>query len=272
MELLGKVALVTGGASGIGRAFARALAREGADVAIADLDSKRLEQARSELTGLYTRGRVEALRVDVRRDESVRAMASDAIGNLGRVDVLVNAAGVLLAGEPARISGRDWAWMLQTNLLGCVRSCTELAAHMSERGAGHIVNVVGFGGLVPQGAESLAYDTGEAAIVAFTQGLAAALKPRGVGVTLLCTGRSGPRPGQNTRYRGEPGLRGWLHRSGGADDGSAGLEELERLLVEALREGTALAIPETDRPALRAHWKQLEAEIAGRPAPAGSRA
>src|SRR5437764_5927679 len=172
MELLGKVALITGGASGIGRAFARALAREGADVVVADLDVKRLEQARAELAEMYTRGRLATLRVDVRKDDLVRAMAADALAEMGHVDVLVNAAGVLLAGELEHVSSRDWTWMLQTNLLGSVRACTELADHMAERGSGQIVNVVSFGGLVPRGADSIAYDPGEAAIAAFTQGLA----------------------------------------------------------------------------------------------------
>src|SRR5919204_467676 len=104
-----KAALITGGASGIGRALARALAREGADVAIADLDDRRLEQARAELGAMYTRSRVVTLRVDVRKDDQVKAMVADAIGNLGGVDVLVNSAGVLLAGDLGRISSRDWS-------------------------------------------------------------------------------------------------------------------------------------------------------------------
>ena len=268
MELLGKVALITGGASGIGRAFARALAREGADVVVADLDVKRLEQARAELAEMYTRGRLATLRVDVRKDDLVRAMAADALAEMGHVDVLVNAAGVLLAGELEHVSSRDWTWMLQTNLLGSVRACTALADHMAERGSGQIVNVVSFGGLVPRGADSIAYDTGEAAIAAFTQGLALALKPKGVTATLLCTGSQGPRPGQNTRLRGAPGLRGWLHRSGASIDGSQDLEELEQLLIDALRHGRSLALPERDQPALKARWKELEAELARRPEPA----
>jgi meso-butanediol dehydrogenase/(S,S)-butanediol dehydrogenase/diacetyl reductase len=268
MQLLGKAALITGGASGIGRAFARALAREGADVAIADLDDRRLEQARAELGGMYTRSRVVTLRVDVRKDDQVKAMVADAIGNLGGVDVLVNSAGVLLAGDLGRISSRDWSWMLQTNLLGAVRSCTAVVNHMSAKGSGQIVNVVSFGGLLPQGSDSLAYDSGEAAIAAFTRGLALTLAPKGVAVTLLCTGCQGPRPGQNTRLRGEPGLRGWLPRSGPSDDGSQGLEGLERLLLDALRHRRSLAVPERDHRALRAYWKQLESELAASPEPA----
>ena len=265
MELLGKVALVTGGASGIGRALARALARAEADVVIADLDGSRLEQARQELTALYMRGRLHTLHVDVRKDEPVRAMVSDAIGQMGRVDLLVNAAGVLLAGDLHHVSTRDWAWMLQTNLLGTVRSCQAVLPHMRERGSGQIVNVVAFGGLLPQGPDSIAYDTGEAAVAAFSEALALELKPHGVAVTLLCTGSHGPRPGQNTRVRGAPGLRGWLRHSGsGKDDGSQGLETLEGLLVAALRDGRFLAISDADRKLLRAGWRGLDADISRR--------
>ena len=268
MELLGKIALVTGGASGIGRAFARALAREGADLAIADLDADRLEQARAEIGAMYTRGRVVTVRVDVRKDESVKSMVADAIGDLGGIDVLVNAAGVLLAGELGRISSRDWSWMLDTNLLGSVRACSAVSAHLTERGSCQIVNVVSYGGLVPRGGDSLAYDSGEAALAAFTRGLALTLAPKGVTVTLLCTGSEGPRPGQNTRFRGEPGLRGWLRRTDGGNDGSQGLEELEQLLLDALRNRRLLAAPEGDQRALRAYWKELERELARRPQPA----
>jgi NAD(P)-dependent dehydrogenase (short-subunit alcohol dehydrogenase family) len=266
MELLGKVALVTGGANGIGRAFARALAREGADVVIADVDGARLEQARLELTALYARGRLHAVHVDVRKDAQVKALVAEAIASMGAVDVLVNAAGVLLLGELEQVSSRDWMWMLQTNLLGSMRTARALRSHFVVRGSGHIVNVVAFGGLVPQGAASIAYDSGEAAIVAFSEGLALDLRPHGVGVTVLCTGRGGPRPGQNTRVRGTPGFRGWLPRRAphDQDDGSNGLDDLERLLVEALRAERFLALAEPDQRLLRARWRDLDADLSRR--------
>jgi NAD(P)-dependent dehydrogenase (short-subunit alcohol dehydrogenase family) len=266
MELLGKVALVTGGANGIGRAFARALAREGADVVIADLDGARLEQARLELVELYARGRLHAVRFDVRKDAQVRSVVAEAIAEMGRVDILVNAAGVLLLGDLDHLVQRDWTWMLQTNLLGAVRTVNALAPHLVERGSGHVVNVVAFGGLVPQGPPSIAYDSGEAAIVAFSEGVALQLRPHGVGVTVLCTGRGGPRPGQNTRVRGMPGIRGWLPRSGvnGSDDGSHGLEDLEQLLVDALRSERFLALADADQRLLRARWRDLDADLSRR--------
>src|SRR5438270_1877634 len=258
MELLGKGALVTGGANGIGRAFARALARQGADVLIADFDRPRLDDALAELTSLYARGRLLALHVDVRKEVSVRNLAADAIAALGQVDVLVNGAGVLLSGELERISSRDWSWMLRTNLLGTAHCVTALLPHFVARGSGHIVNVVAFGGLVPQGSHSIAYDAGEAAIAALSEGLALEVRPKGIGVTLLCTGRSGPRPGQNTRVRG---LRTWLRREPLGPDGSQGLEQLESLLVDALRGERFLAIAEEDQKLLRARWHDLDADL-----------
>jgi NAD(P)-dependent dehydrogenase (short-subunit alcohol dehydrogenase family) len=261
MQLLGKVALVTGGANGIGRAFARALARQGADVVIADFDRPRLDEALVELTSLYQRGRLTALHVDVRKEVSVKKMAADAIAAVGQVDVLVNGAGVLLSGDLEQISSRDWNWMLRTNLLGTARCVTALLPHFLARGSGHVVNVVAFGGLVPQGSHSIAYDAGEAAIAAFSEGLALELKPKGIGVTLLCTGRSGPRPGQNTRVRG---LRTWLRRQPLGPDGSQGLEQLEDLLVDALRSERFLALAAEDQRLLRARWRDLDADLSRR--------
>jgi NAD(P)-dependent dehydrogenase (short-subunit alcohol dehydrogenase family) len=173
---------------------------------------------------------------------------------------------VLLLGDLAEVSSRDWTWMLQTNLLGSVRTANAVRLHMVARGSGHIVNVVAFGGLNPQGSPAIAYDTGEAAIVAFSEGLALDLRPRGVGVSVLCTGRRGPRPGQNTRVRGVPGIRGWLPRApaNGADDGSHGLEDLEQLLIEAIRSERFLALAEADQRLLRARWKDLDADLSRR--------
>jgi NAD(P)-dependent dehydrogenase (short-subunit alcohol dehydrogenase family) len=145
----GKVAVVIGGGSGVGKAVAKAVARQGANLVVADFDVPRMERTVEDVRKLGTCESAIALSTDIRSDASVRSLARDSIKAMGRVDILVNAAGVLLQGKLDRISTHDWTWMLETNLLGPVRTVTNFLPHMTERGSGHIVNAVSFGGLLP---------------------------------------------------------------------------------------------------------------------------
>ena len=199
--LSGRVAIVVGGASGIGRAAAKALARQGARLVIADFDTARMERTVEEILHLGT-SEALALTTDVRNDSSVHSMVEDAIKAMGQVDVLVNMAGVLLQGKLEKLKSSDWRWMLETNLLGPVRTVTAVLPHMRERRSGHIVNAVSAGGLAPTDPLTVAYDAGHAALAAYTRSLARELEGTGVNVSLYSTGAGGPRIGQNTRSRG----------------------------------------------------------------------
>lgn len=196
--LTGKVAVVVGGASGIGRTASRAIARQGARVVVADFDTERMERTVDEILRTSGSDAALALSTDVRNDRSVGAMASDAIKAMGRVDALVNMAGVFLRGPLERTKASDWRWVFETNLLGTVRTCMAFAPHMVERGAGHIVNATS-AAATPL---TVAYDSCSAAVASFTGGLAAQLGPKGVHVSLLTIGADEPRIGQNTRTRG----------------------------------------------------------------------
>lgn len=196
--LSGKVAVVVGGASGLGRTVARALAQQGARVVVADFDAERLERTVEEILHLGGADAALALSTDVRSDSSVRSLAADTLKAMGRADVLINMAGVFLQGPLARLKPGDWKWMLETNLLGTVRTTLAFLPHMLERRQGHIVNAVSAGGTPV----TVAYDSGGAAIAAFTKGLAAELEGKGVHVSLFAIGADGPRIGSNTRSRG----------------------------------------------------------------------
>ena len=243
--LSGKVAIVAGGASGIGRTAANALARQGARVVIADFDSERMERTVEEILELGIADAL-ALSTDVRSDASVRAMAGDAIKAMGQVDILINMAGVLLEGPIDRIKTSDWKWMLQTNLLGAVRTTTALMPHMKERRAGHIVNAVSADGPAPLDPLTVAYDAGHAALAAFTRSLAAELDGTGVNVSLYCTGSRGPRIGQNTRSRGVSRL---LHRGEGDDveEQSRPTDQQVDSLIDALHHPRFLVLAEPRR-------------------------
>jgi NAD(P)-dependent dehydrogenase (short-subunit alcohol dehydrogenase family) len=255
--LWGKVAVVIGGGSGVGRAVALAVARQGANVVVADFDEPRMERTVEEVLKLGSCEAAIALSTDVRNDASVRSLARDSIKSMGRVDILVNAAGVLLQGKLEKISIHDWNWMLETNLLGAVRTTTSFLPHMTERGSGHIVNAVSFGGLMPRDPMTIPYDTGHAALAAFTEGLARRLKGSGVFVSLYCPGSKSPRIGQNTRSRG---MGRWLQGPDHAEDHSHLIDPLVTGLIESLHHPRFLILGEPDEaPELQRRWDHIDA-------------
>jgi NAD(P)-dependent dehydrogenase (short-subunit alcohol dehydrogenase family) len=257
-----RVAVIVGGGSGLGRAVAKALARQGANIVIADFDGPRMDRTVDEVLRLGTSEAAIALSTDVRSDASVRSLARDSVKSMGRVDAVVNAAGVLLQGKLERISGDDWAWMLETNLVGAVRTSTAFLPHMTARGTGHIVNVVSYGGLVPGDAVAMPYDTGHAALAVFTEGLARQLKGTGVGVSIFCPGAKGPRIGQNTRSRGVGRLFSGLDKS---VDSSQQLEQLASTLIEGMHQQRFLILGDpSEASKFEGRWEHLEASAMSR--------
>lgn len=257
-SLSGQVSVVVGAGSGIGRAVAKALAHQGANIVVADFDGPRMDRTVEEVLKLGTCEAAIALSTDVRSDASVRSLARDVIRSMGRADIIVNAAGVLLQGKLEKISGDDWTWMLETNLVGAVRTSTAFVPHMTERGSGHVINVVSYGGLMPGDPTSLPYDTGHAALAVFTEGLARQLRGTGIVVSLFCPGSKGPRIGQNTRSRGV----GRLFR--GADRGpdtSAQLDQLAGRLVDGLHHRRFLILGDpSEAPAFRGRWDHVDTD------------
>jgi NAD(P)-dependent dehydrogenase (short-subunit alcohol dehydrogenase family) len=222
-----RVAVVVGGASGIGRTVASALARQGARVVVADFDAERLERTVEEILRLGSADAALALPTDVRSDSSVRSLAADTIKAMGRADILINMAGVFLQGPLDHIKPGDWKWMLETNLLGTVRTTLAFLPHMVERGKGHIVNAISVGDT----ALTVAYDSGAAAVAAFTKGLAAEIQGKGVRVSLFAIGPDGPRIGINTRSRGMGRL---LHRTDDLEEASTPNGKLVDELIEII--------------------------------------
>jgi NAD(P)-dependent dehydrogenase (short-subunit alcohol dehydrogenase family) len=256
----GRVAVVTGGGSGVGKAIAKALARQGANLVVADFDTPRMEKTVEEVLKLGTCDSAIALPTDIRSDASVRSLVRDSLKAMGRVDILVNAAGVLLQGKLEKISTHDWTWMLETNLLGPVRTISNFLPHMTERGSGHIVNSVSYGGLLPGDPMTIPYDSGHAALAAFTEGLARQLNGTGVFVSLYCPGSKSPRIGQNTRSRG---IGRWLGGADQPDDGSRLLDPLVTGLIESMHHPRFLILGDpTEAGAVRARWEFLDAVTA----------
>jgi len=177
-------AVVTGGGSGLGRAFCIELAKRGARIIIADLHKDTAEE-----TAILARnaGAAEAiaLGVDVAKSDEVEKLAAEAESRFGGTDLLVNNAGVASAGTTGEIPLSDWEWIMGINLWGVVYGCHHFVPKMKERRAGHILNVASAAGLlcVPQMGP---YNVTKAAVVALSETLYGELASSNIGVTVLC--------------------------------------------------------------------------------------
>jgi len=183
LGLEGKVALVTGAASGIGRATALALAREGATVALGDVDSTGAEAAAQEALGV---GRsAMAVRFDVSSEKECSAAVQRVRGELGRIDILVNNAGILSLCRLGEISSSEWDHMFATNLKGAFLLSQDVLPQMMDRGWGRIVNVSSMAGKVGGLVAGAHYSASKAALICLTKSLARVGAPSGVTVNAV---------------------------------------------------------------------------------------
>ncbi|MEN8162250.1 MAG: SDR family NAD(P)-dependent oxidoreductase [Myxococcota bacterium] len=185
-QLEGRVAVITGGASGIGLGMARAFAGAGARLALLDVEKGALASAEKELGG---RGaQVIAVRTDVSEPASVDAAAREIEAHYGRVHVLCNNAGVLLQRPLAECSAADWRWLLGVNLMGVVHGLERFLPGMRAHGeGGHVVNTASVAGLLALPGLGV-YTATKFAVVALSETLRVELAPEGVGVSVLCPG------------------------------------------------------------------------------------
>jgi meso-butanediol dehydrogenase/(S,S)-butanediol dehydrogenase/diacetyl reductase len=187
MELNDAVAIVTGGARGIGRGVALALGREGTRIVIADLPSVRADM--EETQRLVEAEGVQSLLVDVDvRDWSqVSAMAQAALERFGRIDVLVNNAGVIGVAPVVAMTEEQWDLVIDVNLKGTFLCSKAVAPHMMERRSGRIINMSSQAGR--RGSPGLAhYCTTKFGLIGFTQSLALELAQFNVTVNAICPG------------------------------------------------------------------------------------
>ena len=208
MEIRDAVAVVTGGASGIGRATVLELVRRGAQVVVADLHEDRLEEVRIEVEGMG--GRVLTMRCDVSYDDQVEHLRHEALEEMGRVDIVMNNAGVVAMGPPERMTMEEWDWILQVNVYGVIRGVRAFLPHMLERGSGHIVNTASLAGLFAYAWDTVPYITGKFAVAGFTEALALYAKPLGVGVSLVCPALVDTNLGETARFVGLDDPAGWV--------------------------------------------------------------
>ncbi len=185
-DLRGKTALVTGSASGIGRATALELARRGADLFLCDVSEDGLLETQRAIEALGRKA--HARRVDVAEVEQMRAFAEFVHGHVDAVDVLVNNAGVGLGAGLLDTTLEDWNWIVGINLMGVVHGLHFFASRMVARGrGGHVVNVSSAAGFVAS--EPLAaYSATKFAVLGLSQAIASELGRHQIGVTAACPG------------------------------------------------------------------------------------
>ena len=195
----GKVAVVTGGGSGIGRALALALAREGARIVVADVDEADAAETVRRVTAAGAEGL--AVRTDVADRRQVEALADRVFDRYGATHVLCNNAGVVVHGGLEAATWEDWQWVVGVNLWGVVHGLLAFVPRMiaGEEG-GHVVNTASMAGLIASQGLGV-YNTTKYAVVGLSETLAKDLRPHGIGVTVVCPMGVATRIRQAGRHR-----------------------------------------------------------------------
>ncbi len=178
----GKVAIITGGASGIGAAIGRALARQGAHVVLADR-----QLALAETVARSIGDRATAASLDVRDLPAWRALVDATVEAHGQIDLLFNNAGIGVGGPASDFSAADWDDVIDVNVRGVTNGIVAVYPLMVKQRSGHIVNTASMAGLVP-GAGEASYVAAKHAVVGLTKALRVEAKMHGVHVSALCPG------------------------------------------------------------------------------------
>lgn len=179
-----KIAVVTGGSKGIGRAIAKRLLKEGATVFICARDKAALKQSLEELSAL---GRAEGEICDVRSEAQVKMMLNECVRVFGGIDILVNNAGVGVFKTVEETTPDEFEWVLQTNLFGIFYACHHAIPEMKKRGGGHIINVSSLAGQNAHPKMS-AYNASKFAVNGFTEAMMQEVRQDDIKVSLICPG------------------------------------------------------------------------------------
>jgi NAD(P)-dependent dehydrogenase (short-subunit alcohol dehydrogenase family) len=270
MDVAGKVAVVTGGASGIGRATALELARRGADVVLADMHEERMLEVIRAVEKIGRRAL--AVRCDVSRDKDVERLREEALEEMEHVDIVMSNAGVAMLGPPEGLSMDDWDWILQINLYGVIRSVRAFLPHILERGSGYLVNTASVAGLYAYSWDHPTYITAKFGVVGFSEALALYLKPLGIGVSLLCPSLVATNIGDTARAGGVDDMSKWL-KGMSIPEAAIDAELVGPMVADAIRDDRYLIL--TDPEPIRERMAQrgadldafVDAQIAALPTP-----
>lgn len=181
----GGVAIITGGASGIGRALGKDLAKRGAEVVLADLYVKPVQQAIIEIQSIG--GKATAAQVDVTDFQAVNQLVRETVGRTGRLDYMFNNAGIAIVGAVRHYQIDDWNRIIDVNLRGVTNGVQAAYQVMMEQQFGHIVNTASMAGLIPL-PKGVGYTTTKHAVVGLSTSLRTEAALEGIRVSVLCPG------------------------------------------------------------------------------------
>ncbi len=180
-----KIVIITGGASGIGKALGEEMARRGATVILADVNTKLLEEVANSIT--KAGGRAKAVTLDVSDFEAVKKLVDDTVAEHGRLDYIFNNAGIAVSGEIRDVSIDDWRRVIDVNLYGVVNGIAAAYPIMVKQGFGHIINTASLAGLTPSAGE-VPYVASKYGIVGLSNALRVEGAGLGVKVSVVCPG------------------------------------------------------------------------------------
>jgi 3-oxoacyl-[acyl-carrier protein] reductase len=183
MKLKDRVAIITGGARGIGKAIASAFVREGIKVCLVDANQGILETTQNEIQ--KTREEILALTCDITKSADVKAAVNQVQKTWGRIDILVNNAGIIRRGTIETVTEEDWDRVIEVNLKGTFNCCKAVAGIMKQQGYGKIVNVSSIAGKMGDITSAPGYGPSKAGVDALTKTLARQLAPYGINVNAV---------------------------------------------------------------------------------------
>ena len=231
-------AVVTGGGSGLGAALCTALAARGAKVIAADI----VEESAQAVAARCGAG-VHALRCDVTSLADVEALAAAADRLIGGVDLVVNNAGVAVAGKVGVVPIEDWRFAIDVNLWGVIHGCHVFAPRLEQQRRGHIVNVASAAGLLSP-PRMAPYNTTKAAVIALSETMHADLAPAGVGVTVLCPTFFKTNLLKTARTSNDPAMRETARKL--VEESKVSAESIAAATIAGIEAGELIVAPQAD--------------------------